>query len=306
LPVLRRQLQKGNHPAARVAALLLDEFGELEDVVRLRAYAKTYSRRGHIGSQLGRSLSKRVGPKLEIFDLGRVRVRVGERVIDVSAMRRKPASLLLYLVTRPSHTATRDEVLDQLWPDTAPSSAANSLNQSLYYLRRDIDPWYEDNLSIEYVPYEGELVWLDPDLVRVASIAFLDLTRASTDGERRRSALEIVEGYGGRFAPEFEYEDWAITWRSRLQVAFLEFSQQSVDELMRRGDVAGARDVALKALEAEPDARDLERKLIALYWRLGSKAAARAQYSHFAALERADGFDPPTFDALCSEELRGR
>ena len=78
-------------------------------------------------------------------------------------MRRKPASLLMYLVTRPGHTATREQVLDELWPDNDPGSASNSLNQTLYFLRREIDPWYEDDVSIEYVFFEGDLLWLDPE-----------------------------------------------------------------------------------------------------------------------------------------------
>ena len=45
LPSLRRQLGKGA-PAGNVAAHLLDQFGELEDVGRLRAYFKTYRARG--------------------------------------------------------------------------------------------------------------------------------------------------------------------------------------------------------------------------------------------------------------------
>ncbi len=66
-------------------------------------------------------------------------------------MRRKSASLLMFLVTRPNFTATREQVLEELWPDNDPSSASNSLNQSLYFLRRDIDPWYEDDMSLEYI-----------------------------------------------------------------------------------------------------------------------------------------------------------
>ena len=302
-PVLRRQMELGNVPAARIAALLLEEHGDLEDVVRLRAFAKTYSRRGRVNGQLGRSLAKRVGPRLELLDLGRVRLRIGDRVVDVSAMRRKPASLLMYLATRPSFTATREQVLDELWPDTDPASGANSLNQSLYFLRRDIDPWYEDELSIEYVPFEGDLVWLDPDLVRVSSVEFLAATRRMGAQKDPEQALRVLETYAGNFAPEFEYEDWAINWRSRVQVAFLEFSYNAVSTLVQQAMYADAKDVALRALEIEPDARDVEMKLIALYWRLGSRAAASAQYAHFAARERADGLISPALTEICETEL---
>jgi DNA-binding SARP family transcriptional activator len=218
-------------------------------------------------------------------------------------MRRKPASLLMYLVTRPTFTATREQVLEELWPDNDPSGAANSLNQSLYFLRRDIDPWYEDDLSIEYLPFEGDLVWLEPDLVRVASADFLVSVRDAGRTLDINQILQVLDGYTGSFSPEFEYEEWAIAWRTRTQVAFFEFSQSAVASLLSQMMFEDARDVALRALEVEPDARDVERKLVATYWQLGSRAAAAAQYAHYAAEERADGVDPPSLEALVNEEI---
>jgi DNA-binding SARP family transcriptional activator len=304
LPILRAQMARGNVPAGRTAALLLDEHGDIGDVVRLRAFAKTYSRRGRVSPSLGTHLAKTAAHKLEVLDLGRVRIRVGGRTVELSSARRKPASLLMFLITRPNFTATREQVLEELWPDTDPTSASNSLNQSLYFLRRDIDPWYEDDISVEYVAFEGDLVWLDGDLVRASSVDFIKGVRAVSVGSvQPRDAQLLLDFYAGHFAPEFEYEDWASAWRSRVHACFLEFAHGVVKQLIGAGAFADARDVALRAFEADPEARELERTLIALYWRLGARSAANAQYNHFAAQERADGFEPVTLSDLCQEEL---
>ncbi|MGI8928123.1 MAG: hypothetical protein ACR2H0_01475 [Candidatus Limnocylindrales bacterium] len=304
LPILRTQLTRGNVPAARTAALLLDDHGEHSDVVQLRAFAKTYSRKGRVSTTLGTHLAKRVAPKLEVFDLGRVRLRVGDRSLDLSAARRKPASVLMYLLTRPNFTATREQVLEELWPNNDPQSASNSLNQSLYFLRRDVDPWYEDDISVEYVAYAGDLVWLDEDLVCASSVEFLKGVRvASPKSIEPRDALKLLDRYGGHFAPEFEYEDWAAAWRSRLHASMLEFAHGVVRRLIGIRAFADARDVALRAFEADPEARDMEKSLIALYWRLGARSAASAQYTHFASQERADGLEPQSLTELCAEEL---
>jgi DNA-binding SARP family transcriptional activator len=296
LLVLRRQLEAGPTAAGRAAAVLLDEVGAIEDVSRLRAYAKTYSRKIRSGENLGRKLAERVGPKLEIIDLGRVSLRVGIREVVLSRSRRKAASLLMYLVTRPNFTATREQVLDELWPDADPDSASNSLNQSLYFLRRDVDPWYEDDLSIDYINLEGDLVWLDARLVTVSSAAFLAAVR---DKRVKPLAVEelmaLVERYPGRFAPEFEYEEWAIGWRQRIHAAYLEFVNGAVNSLASAGALSAARDLAAQVIEIDPDAREIERKLVALYWRLGARSAAAAQFQHLAALDIADGLEPPTF-----------
>ena len=158
-------------------------------------------------------------------------------------------------------------------------------------------------MSIEYIPFEADLVWLDPDLVLVSSANFLSSVRDAGRSNDVLQILSILDRYAGSFAPEFEYEEWAIAWRTRVQVAFLEFSHTSVSSLLQQQRFADARDVALRALETEPEARDVERKLVAIYWKLGSRAAAAAQYEHFASQERSDGVEPPSLDELCEEEI---
>ena len=66
LPVLRRQLEAGPTARGQAAAELLDTFGQFEDVLRLRAYAKTYGSKGKASPSLGRALARRVAPRLEI------------------------------------------------------------------------------------------------------------------------------------------------------------------------------------------------------------------------------------------------
>ena len=73
--------------------------------------------------------------------------------------------MLCYLLTRPRFSATRDEVIDALWPDLSPDVAANSLNQTVYFLRRVFEPGYVDDLSAGYVHHNSDVLWLDPELV---------------------------------------------------------------------------------------------------------------------------------------------
>lgn len=300
LPILRRQLEAGGTANARSAATLLDKHGEEHDIGRLRAYEKTYLRPGRAVG-LGRALARRVSPALEIHDLGRVSVRVADRAVMLGQIRRKPASLLMYLVTRPNFTAPREQILDELWPDSRPVSASNSLNQSLYFLRRDIDPWYEDDVSVEYVAFEGDLLWLDPELVRADSADFVEQARAGLLGATEaRDALRTLDSYEGQFCPEFEYEDWAISWRTRVHASYLNFGHTAVQRLVAQGNLPGARDVALRVLASDPTAADMESGLVWIYWQLGATSAAAALHHHIEARDRADGLDPPSLDDLIS------
>jgi DNA-binding SARP family transcriptional activator len=299
LPVLRHELQRGPTASSRAAAELLDVHGTVADVIRLRAYAKTYGIRNRIRPSLGRELARRVAPPLHIHDLGRGVLQVGPRETILSAIRRKPASLLMYLVTRPDLTATREQVLDQLWPDSDPVSGNNSLNQSLYFLRREVDPWYEDDVSVDYIRLQGDLVWLERGLTRIESVVFvrsvqaIDWREPDIDDLRR-----LVRSYRGSFAPEFEYEEWAIAWRTRAHAAFLSLANSAIDVFAAAGRGTEARDVAVQVLDVDPDATEIEAKLIRLYWQLGARSAAAAQYAHLESQSRADGIDPPSFTEL--------
>jgi DNA-binding SARP family transcriptional activator len=284
LPVLRRQLAAGDMPNARAAALLLDSHGTIADIGLLRAYDKTYRKRSRTAG-LGRGLARRVSPKLQLRDLGRVALIIGDREVPLTAIRRKPASLLMYLVTRPKFTATREQVLDALWPDNDPAGATNSLNQSLYFIRREIDPWYEDGVSADYLCYEGEILWLDAALICVASAEFVAKAGSLLAGTvTADEAHRLIDSYHGQFSPEFEYEEWASTWRTRVHAAFLSFATTTIDDLATRADLTSAVALAQQALVADPGADELERKLVWLYWRTGAASAAMALYGRLTSM----------------------
>ncbi len=74
---------------------------------------------------LGRAADRRV----IIHDLGPLMLEIDDRIVDSAAIRPRSLALLTYLATRPRHAATREEVIDALWPDAEPQAGLNSLNQ---------------------------------------------------------------------------------------------------------------------------------------------------------------------------------
>jgi ATP/maltotriose-dependent transcriptional regulator MalT/DNA-binding SARP family transcriptional activator len=301
LPALRRNLELGPDPRGLEAARLLDIHGEARDVGRLRAYEKVYRRRAPVAG-LGKALARRVSPKLVIHDLGRVSFRVGEREISLSEVRRRSGSVLVYLITRPRHTATREQIIEDLWPEGDLGSGSNSLNQSLYFLRREFDPWYEDDVSAEYIRFASDLVSLDPDLVTADSVRFMESARRAMSGRiDLAQAGAVLDMYRGRFATDFEYEEWAQSWMTRVHAVFLHFARAMLDEAVHQASMPVAADVCQRVLNVDPDARDLEMALVWTYARLGARSAAETQYAHFAAAERDDGIQPPSLASLIAQ-----
>jgi DNA-binding SARP family transcriptional activator len=302
LPVLRRRLSTGNTPGAHMAARLLARHGTLADAPRLAAFERMYVRSARART-LGRSLVRRTSPKLRIRDLGRIRYQAGTREVALTDTRRKAASVLTYLISRPNQTATKEQVLDELWPDLDPEAAANSLNQTLYFLRRDIDPWYTDGISADYIVNESELMWLDRDLVQVDSADFhREASEALAAGQELTVGPVLVERYVGRFAPEFEYDEWAIGWRDRLHALFLHLVHATSRALHEGGRDSEALSLLLAAVNIDPEALELETELVRVYARVGAGGAAARQYRHYAdAYRRELGAEPPSLPDL----LRG-
>ena len=296
LPILRKQVSTGNTASGRAAAVLVSRFGSLADAPLLAAFEQTYMRHSR-PRRLTRALVKRTSPVLVVHDLGRTQCEVGGRAVLLSETRRKAATLLMYLITRPSMTAVKEQVLDELWPDLDPAAATNSLNQTLYFLRRDIDPWYDDGVSVEYVVNEGELMWLDADIVNADSIRFLrEAVQAATSKDPATVGATICDSYCGRFAPEFEYEQWAIAWRDRVHGAYLHLVHSTQARLARLGNLEGALRLLLAATAIDPEALDLEVAVVWTYARLGAAAAAAEQYGRLCVAYRRDlGLDPPSF-----------
>ena len=147
---LRTALEHGPRASVLMAASLLELVGEASDVRLLRRFAK--ESKG--AASMGRILAKRVADRAQVLDLGRVSVLVGGRQVSGDSIRRKVLALLCFLITRPGMSAARDQVVDALWPDQDPDAASNSLNQTVYFLRRVFEPQYAEDLSPGYVHHE--------------------------------------------------------------------------------------------------------------------------------------------------------
>jgi DNA-binding SARP family transcriptional activator len=234
-----------------------------------------------------------------VEDLGRVSVRIGETVLVGTEIRRKVLSLLCFLLTRPQLTATREQVLEALWPEMDPEGGANSLNQSAYFLRRIFEPGCDDESSAGYLKSRSDLIWLDNELIGSRSNDCLDLLARIRRDPSPELILELAHSYSGRFAVDFLYDDWASSYRDTLHAGFLDRIERAIVADTRIGAFDRALTVAQLALQADPEAEQIELCLLRLYRRTGATAAAAEQYSHYAGLMREQlGIEPPPLDSI--------
>ena len=92
----------------------------------------------------------------------------------------------------------------------------NSLNQTVYQLRRVIDPGYRDGESPPYLVATADTVALDAALVTTDLQEFRLLARTFERGEStdvRALGNDLVDLVNGEFLAELVYEDWANSFR---------------------------------------------------------------------------------------------
>ena len=280
----------------RRAAELLDLVGDANDIKLLRELAKKKTLKI---PDAGRALTRRLAPPAFVDDLGRVTVRVGDRVVPGTEIRKKVLSLLTFLLTRPQFTASREQVVEALWPEMEPEAGANSLNQTSYFLRHVFEPSTDDDVTAGYLNSRADLIWLDPELVQSRSSNCLKLIGAMRRDQSPELVTKLAESYTGRFAVDFIYDDWASAFRDTLHASFLDRIERAVTEDTKAGAFDRALSVAQLAMQADPDAEQIELCLLRLYLRTGANAAAAEQYSHYASVMREQlGVEPPPLESI--------
>ncbi len=296
--VLRETLRTAPLGDGLTAGRILESIGDRSDIARLRDFAKR-QRRLQGASALGRRLARQLADPVVVEDQNRISISIGERHVHGSAIRRKVLGLLCFLLTKPGMSSTRDQVLEALWPDLDPVDALNSLNQTVYFLRRVLEETYVDDLSPGYLHHDSDLIWLDQELVSSRSNDCRTLIKSFPQDPEPHEVSTLVEMYRGRFALDFEYEDWAAPYRDWLHASYLEIVERAISDDLESGNFGRGIHLARRVLDVDPGAENVEVSLLKLYRASGAHAAAAEQYAHYAAAIREQlGIEPPPLESL--------
>jgi DNA-binding SARP family transcriptional activator len=189
--------------------------------------------------------------------------------------------------------------MDAMWPEMDPAAAVNSLNQSVYYLRRVFEPEYTEETTAGYVHQDSDVLWLDTDLIESQSARCAALV---SEWERTREdslVRELSATYGGKFALDFSYEDWSVDFRDWLHVAYLRAIEAQIKKDIDDGNFDAGVAITRRALELDARQEDLELSLFRLLRNSGAHSAAAEQFARYANVMRGDlGVEPPSLDSV--------
>ena len=153
----------------------------------------------------------------------RFHIRSGPYGSKANTIRRK------VLASSPTFSRDRDsqprakKSWKSLWPDLDPSTALNSLNQTVYFLRRVFEPdllrRHLARAMSDKTEKRSGSTWSSSE-VRAGIVA--NMMRAHVARHPiRRTVSSLAQAYHGRFALDFLYEDWAADYRDSLHAAYL-------------------------------------------------------------------------------------
>jgi DNA-binding SARP family transcriptional activator len=203
----------------------------------------------------------------------------GEAVGAMRKQPRKPLLLLKALVARGGHEVSTDMLAADLWPEADGATAVQSMNVTVHRLRKLLV------IHDAIIARNGRLS-LDPQHCWVDIHAFAEVLKKLDTGESDAAWLEnsverfdaALDLYQGAFLPQDDTR-WASAMRERLRSKFV----RAVRAYAERCEKLGQRELAIpvyqRAIEIDPLAEELYRRLMTVY-------AALERYSDAITLYR--------------------
>jgi predicted ATPase/DNA-binding SARP family transcriptional activator len=230
---------------------------------------------------------------LEVQLLGGFATRVGERLVPAAVWRqRRAAAIVKLLALEPGYRLHREQLLDTLWPELDPESAANNLRVALHHARRGL----EDAGAPEgvFLTRDGDAVLLGTlEAVRVDVDTFAQAVSRAWQSADPAIAEHAAGLYAGDLLPEDPYEDWVAARRESVRASYLTLLARMAELYEARGDLAPAVAARERGLAVDPLDEATHASLMRLHARMGQRDLALARYARFAThLEREMGTAP--------------
>jgi DNA-binding SARP family transcriptional activator len=230
-----------------------------------------------------------VSPESDVLDvsvLGGLRISKGGLPLDGAWLEHRPGQVLKYLLAARGRTATVDELVDALWPQTGSSGAAvASVRQAVHALRGRLEPEDRAPGTSSFILSRRGGYALDETRLRVDADEF---ERAAQQGlsvaehhdwERAEPALRrAAELYRGDLLADDRFADWALTERERLRAIAMQVLRTLADAELHAGELQGANERLERLAELEPLDLATQRDLLSLMLKRGRHSDAARRY----------------------------
>lgn len=236
------------------------------------------------------------GADLFIRCLGGLKVQRRGQIVEADAFERKKAMEALELLAlAPEGGLSRDQLIDQLWPQADRGSAANRLYVVIHALRNALEPdGSRDNWR--FVHSGRDRYWLD----RQASVevdvwlferSWRQVRRAQRQGHSTEAICSILAAmldvYRGDLL-DGRRRDWCLEQRASLRRVFLDATRLCADLLVDLGRSDEAIDRLRRGIEIDECDEQLHQRLIRLLVGTGQHRLASHQYEECVTTLRTE------------------
>src|SRR5918997_218826 len=247
-------------------------------------------------------------PILEIRLLGGFETRVGAQTVPSTVWRqRRAAAIVKLLALEAGHRLHREQLLDTLWPDLDPDSAANNLRGALHHARLGLER--AGAPPGVFLARDGDQLVLGPrDQLVVDVESFGDAVNRAWHSADPAIAERAAELYAGDLLPDDPYEEWAAARREGLRSSYLTVLTRLAGLHEERGELPHAIAVHERILQTDPLDEAAHAGLMRLHAQMGNPHLALAHYARLQSLlDRELGTPPePATQALAAAIRAGR
>lgn len=199
----------------------------------------------------------------------------GGRELRSVLVQPKRLALLAYLAcTSEGRFCSRETLFGVFWPELDAARARAALNQSLYYLRRELGAGMLIGRGTEEVGIDPKRLWCD-------------VTAFARALERREPARAVELYRGDLLAGLFpvdtvQWEQWLDAERTRLRGRAVEAAWSLAEAAESEGRLTDAAQWGERALTLSDDDELCLRRLVALLDRVGDRAGAIRVYEEYS------------------------
>lgn len=208
----------------------------------------------------------------------------------------KTKEIFTFLLHHRNRDISKEELLDQLWPEDDPEKAIRQLYNGIYYIRK----------AMEEYGVGRELITIDKDYHMRLGPVDLDTDMLYEYGRKKTEfSCEELEAMAERYSGSYlqgEYYPWADFEREYLERLYVKCILALAEALIKKRHWERAEAYLLKAYQCSPFEEEISEHLVELYLESGNRNKAIRHYNGYAVLiEKELGIKP---DARLKNMLR--
>ncbi len=244
---------------------------------------------------------------LRIRALGPLVLDVGDRTLEFRTWRSKRAlRLFQVLLVNRFKWMTKDVLLEALWPDGDLAKATNNLRQSVYLLRKLLEPDLPETKLSHYILQHHDTYRLEAGTGFDYDVLDFEDLLSGADAHAHAGRIEEAQAdlraaialYRDDFMCESPYEELVAFEREQLRDRLLQALAKIVDMHVRAGQWRDALPFCRRGLELDAFNESLYHHLLQAHYRLGDRREALEAYHRYERMMMQE------FDLLPSAEMR--